>query len=330
MVTEQQNSFIDSLDGIPTPEQAAQLLELTTAQGETAKAETGQPAAGATDVTAIDEAGKQIDTDDLAGLTADNAIILAKDGKHTISFEKLEAARQSAQHYKQQAETALGELERLKVEAQARAATGQQATLVDNQVATAQAAIDAGADPALFGDFSEEALHAGILKLVKSEVNTRVGDVIAKLEPIQQQQEKAAADEHYSAIYQAHPDADSIVESKELAEWIQSQPSFVRESYAGVLNKGTTAEVIELFNQFKQAVNKAPGEVSAESAQAKAKEAVARAKPAAPFSLSDIPGGKTGAADRDAAIANMTGPEMLDEVGNYTPQQLEAFLNRSL
>lgn len=333
MITEQQHSFIDALGGeMPTPEQAAQLLEL--GEGDTAMAETGS-APNAT--AALESAPTNTDnrvTDD-SEINADNAVILAKDGKHTISFDKLVEARQSAQQYRLQAEAAQAELAKLQAEAQARLVNGQAATLVDNQVAAAQAAIDAGEDPSLFGDFSEEQLAAGIQKLIDSQVEQKVNAALSKtLEPIQRQQQTEATNAHYSAIYDKHPDADSIAESKELADWIESQPSFVQSGYRGVLESGTTSEVIELFDRFKAAINRADsngaGEPSNADLKARAKAAVSAATIAPPTSLSDIPGGRPSGATREEAMASMTGPEMLEQMASMSPQQIESFMNRSL
>lgn len=81
---------------------------------------------------------------------------------HAILYEKLEQARQGEQHWKAQAKGTQQALATLKVSAQARADTGQAPTTTDHQVAAAQAAIEAGVDPDIFGDFSEGALAQSI------------------------------------------------------------------------------------------------------------------------------------------------------------------------
>ena len=339
MINEQQESFIQSLDGeVPTPAQAAQLLEMAL-QGETGtNPETGgEPAASTVNGDGpVGEAGKT-DTGSTDELDPANTVILAKDGKHTIGYNKLVEARESAQNYKAQLETAQAELARLQTEAQERAAAGQVATQVDTQVATAQAAIDAGADPAIFGDFSEEALAKGIQTLVEAKVDARVDAILKqKLAPIQQKQQEDATEQHYGAIYEKHPDADSIAESKELAAWIGSQPTFVQAGYKDVLDKGTTDQVIELFDRFKQATGMTQAtaqpdpQKNAAAVKAAAKAAVANAAGTVPTSLSDFPGGRPSGATRAEAMADMTGPELLEDMTNMTPQQIETFLNRSL
>lgn len=326
-----QNEFIQSLNGeIPTPQQAAQLLEMTMQQGDTGT----QPDTSGAPTTATDEgagtqagdAGKTGPNDE--GMNADNTVIMAKDGKHTIGYDKLVDARKGEQHWKSQFDAANAELAALRAQAEARAASGQAPTGADVQVATAQAAIDAGANPDIFGDFSEEAIAKGIQTLVDAKVEAIVAQ---KLEPIQKKQANEEADQHYNAIYSKHPDADSLVESKELADWIGSQPSFVQAGYKDVLDKGTTDQVIELFDRFKQATGSAQARAeSQDEIRARAKSAVAQATPAVPASLSDFPGGRAGGVTRDEVMAGMNGPDMLEAMADMTPQQIDAYLNRRL
>ena len=151
---------------------------------------------------------------------AEKQVLMAKDGVHTIPYEKLTEARSSAQQWQAQAEAAQQELQALRAEAQARADQGQAPTRTDAMVAAAEAAIDAGADPADFGDFSEEALVAGIRKTVSAQVQAEVAKALAPLRKQEQEQqqarERSAVEAHHSAILTAHPDASSVVQSAEL------------------------------------------------------------------------------------------------------------------
>lgn len=351
--TSEQDQFIASLDGDLTPEQAAHLLELgegdtggTSDNGGVPGASRDDGAGAGTGENAEQQAGTGAPADGSVngdGLNSENAVILAKDGKHTISYDKLLEARQG----KQQAEATLqatqaqlaeaqAKLDELQRQAQARADAGETATAVDNQAAAAQAAIDAGVDPALFGDFSEADLAKGIQTLVDMRVGAKVQEALAaidaKLTPIQQERERTAAEEHYGAIYKEHPDADSIYESKELSDWIDAQPSFVRDNYRGVLQAGTTQQVIELFHAFKTGTGgqAATGSAKADPAAA-ARAALAAAKSEVPGSLSDIPGGRPGAgASREEVLASMESTEMLEAMEDMTPEQIERFLDRRL
>lgn len=336
----QQNEFIQALQGDLTPEQAAQLLELGELGDTGAMPDNGGAPDASTDAgdagNAEGDAGTNQPNTEAAAAAGDaepdpaNAVVLAKDGKHTIPYDKLVQAREGEKHWKAQAEAAQRRLDELEADRAARAEAGEAPTKTDNQVAAAQAAIDQGVDPGIFGDFSEEALAKGIATLVANQVEARVSKA---LEPLQAKQATDATKSHYEAIYQAHPDADSIAESKELADWIASQPSFVRSSYEQVFTKGSTTEVIELFDRFKQATGATQQPAAAatdpEAVKAAAKAAIANAPAATPASLTDFPGGRPAGLTKAEALAGMTdGREMLDNMANMTPEQIEDLLNR--
>lgn len=348
------DEFIQSLEGELTPEQARQLIDGYEGDTDDESEEGSAPDASAAkdDNKSEGEASTTEQNNDDAGgeaeepteppeeeLNADNAVVLARDRKHTISYDKLIDAREQAKSERARAEAAearaqaaLQELEALKQAAQARADAGESATAVDKQAAAAEAAIAEGVDPTLFGDFSEEDLTKGINHLINSRVSAQVEAALAKhLMPIQQKHEQSEAEAHYQSIYAAHPDADSIAESKELADWVNAQPSFMRQACKDVLDSGSAQEVIELFDRFKQATGatQADSKSSAADVKAAAKAAVAKAaKAEAPTSLSDIPGGRVGATSRTDAMADMDALELLGAMDDMDLEQIEQFLNR--
>ncbi|MEZ2293944.1 hypothetical protein [Variovorax sp. RCC_210] len=359
------NDFFQNneITGALTPQQAAQLLELASGDTSFGLDDGGAPASTtAADAAASAEAGVANTNSSAAAPAsspapspapapsaapaaapvaepdASHAILLAKDGKHTIPYEKLVQAREGEQHWKAQAETAQRQLADLQTQAQERADAGQAPTKTDNQVAAAQAAIDKGVDPAIFGDFSEEALAKGIQTLVVQQVQEQVQAHVGKaMAPYQQQQQRTAHEAHLDAIYKAHPDADSLVESAELQKWIGAQPSYLQPTLRDVLEKGSTSQVVELFNDFKKAVA-APavaaasgkGQAAATDPMAAAQAAIAAAAPAVPASLSDIPGGRADALSPHERLAAMDPVSMADAMQGMTPAQIDAFLNRSL
>ena len=239
---------------------------------------------------------------------AEKQVLMAKDGVHTIPYEKLTEARSSAQQWQAQAEAAQQELQALRAEAQARADQGQAPTRTDAMVAAAEAAIDAGADPADFGDFSEEALVAGIRKTVSAQVQAEVAKALAPLRKQEQEQqqarERSAVEAHHSAILTAHPDASSVVQSAEMEAWVKAQPSYVQPGIRQVLEEGTTEQVIELISSVKESTG-AVGKGAQGGRQAAAQAAIQRAQSPIPNSLSDIPGGRAGGSSLTDRMASM-------------------------
>ncbi|MHA3112891.1 hypothetical protein [Acinetobacter sp. ANC 4193] len=341
-ITEQQNELIEANGGKPTPELALQLLEQAM-NGETATpAETG----GVPDTTQVQtegttptdgegntqNAGAQAQQQpiDESQLNAENAVVLAKDGKHTIPFEKLAEARSQGQEWKQKYDEAQQQLAHLQAEAQQRKEEGQSATLQDNQASIAQQAIDQGVDPAIFGDFSEKDLAAGIQKLVDDRVAQMVNQSVnAALSPLHQQQQISAEQAHFNEIFTAHPDAESIVESQEFGNWISKQPSFVQSAYQTVLDQGNAAQVVELLGLYKaETQSTQAAQPNNDAVMAAAQQAVKQAQTQVPHSLSDLPAGSPAGVSRDERVAAMSPSQMLEEMSNWTPEQVEEFMNR--
>lgn len=337
MTTTQSEFFLaNAVNGELTDAQMLQMMNLP--EGDTsALLESGLPEAAAKADTTADSTQAKTDEvkNDAAPPDPDpaKAVVLAKDGVHTIPYEKLAEAREGEKHWKAQAEAAAAELAALRAQAEQRAAAGEAPTRTDAAVATAQAAIAQGVDPAIFGDFSEEALAQGIQKLVDMRVQEQVNAALGKaLAPLKEQQETQAVNSHFSAIYKAHPDADSIAESKELADWINAQPSFARAGYQAVLQNGTTEQVIEFFDQFKQATGKAtqqPTDGKPDVAAA-AQAALAKAKAQVPTSLSEIPAGAKAHHDEAEALMEMSDSNALNSFMGKSPEQIRALLERAL
>ena len=323
-ITEQQNEIIENNGGKLTPELAAQLIDQEL-HGDTANAENGsQPAT--TQVT--EENTPKVEGQD-GTLNADNTVILAKDGKHTIPYDKLVEARNGEKEWRQKFDEAQQQLAQLQANAQQRIDNGQAPTTQDSQAAIAQQAIDQGIDPAIFGDFSEEALAAGIQKVVDMRVaamvDQRLKDVLA---PLQQQQAVSAEQAHFTEIFTAHPDAESIVESKEFNTWLDNQPSITKDAYSTVLNKGSASQVVELLGLYKSANQLPQAAQTVDTVRAAAQQAVRQAQTPPPNSLSDLPAGSPAGVSRDERLAAMSPAQLAEEMQGWTPDQVEQFLNR--
>lgn len=336
MTTSHDTNFFDDIDGALTPEQAAQALRLaesgdTGGKPDNGGAPTTTPAADDKSNTGAADAGTTSTSNtDESDIDPTKAVVLAKDGIHHIPFEKLDQARKGEQHWKAQAEAAQQQLDTLKAEAQQRADAGQAATKTDNMVATAEAAIDAGADAALFGDFSEDALKAGITKLVAQQVKAGVQEALA---PMQAKEQVNAANAHLDAIYKAHPNADSIAQSTEFAAWVDAHPSVVRNALWGLFDMktgGTAEQIVETFDAFvKAGAKEVQQQPAATSAAAKAAAAAVKQDP--PSSLTGIPGGRVDGLSPDERMADITGGvELMYAMEGKTPEQITAWLNKQM
>ncbi len=347
------NSFIDENfnDGNWSPEQAAQYLEASM-NGDTAQAESIETPV---DTAAEDEQTETpVDKDDTPATEAPTdtpkntpsdddvegeKVVLARDGIHTIPYEKHVAYREGERAAKEALAAANAELEILRKQNQtpANAAPTQQ----EQDIETAQAAIDAGVSPDYFGDFSEEALAEGINKLigervqeqVKAQVDARVAEA---LKPMQAKEQESALEAHNRTIYEAHQDADSVVESGEFESWKAGQPSYIQASINQVLSQGSADQVVELLNNYKQSTNSTatpakaedtPAKSTAAELKAKAREAIKNTVPAVPASLSDIPGGHKGATNITEQMDSMSAVDLVETMMDWSPEKRNQYLN---
>lgn len=342
-------SFIEQhLDemGELTPEQSATMLNMAL-HGDTADvstSEVGTQADSSEPPTATEEKqgspanvpDTSVDKPNLDNLTADNAVIMAKDGKHTIPFEKLQQARESERLAQLQAQQATAELEKLR-EQMAQSNTPKEQAKLDNQIDIAQQAIDSGFDPKIFGDFDEEGLTKGINTLLAqrtAEIEKQFEQKLQQaLQPVAQKQQLDETQSHYQAIMEAHPDVESMADSQEFANWIGSQPSYAQQAIMGVLQQGTTRDVIEVLNNFKATQAPSPTtqpDKPTTDLKQVAQQQIANTKPNVPSSLSDISGGRAEPSSPEERIANASSVDMLSEMQNWSPEQIEQFLNKGL
>jgi nucleotide-binding universal stress UspA family protein len=352
MTTSQQDSF-ESAGGELSADQLTQMLNAGL-HGDTSAVseEPGGAPATATDpastpaAPAVEAVAKP--GGDAAPAEPDpaNAVVLAKDGKHTIPYEKLEQARQGEQRWKSEAEretaraaAAEAALAELQAQAGQRAADGKAPTETDKLAAQAGAAIEAGADPELFGDYSEEGMRAGLLKLhaatreqLKAELKAELqAEVERELAPLRQHRQASAEEVHSNAIYTAHPDVDSIAQSAEFDAWLKAMPSYAQSAARGVLDGGTTEQVVELFKDYKSATaaSAAPAPKDPPNDPAKAaKEKLAALEVPVPNSLSDIPGGRPGGGTLFERLDSLQGADLFNAMNDLTEEQREGFLNR--
>jgi hypothetical protein len=252
-------------------------------------------------------------------------VILAKDGVHTIGYEKLVEAREAEKAAKARAEVLEAEIATLKS-----AAPTPPAATPAPTAAPAPAEVD-------FGDFSDEAVKKGILEAVEKRVAEALPAKVAEaLAPLQKQQQEAALTTHFKTLYDAHPTMDAMLESKELESWITSQPSFAQTAIRAVLAEGTAPQVVEVFDSFVKATGKtaAPPPTPAPTAPPvdptkAAQAAIDAAADKPPTSLTEIPG-STAQHDEAATLREMSPMALLKRFEGKTPEQIEALMAKAL
>ncbi|MES1923524.1 hypothetical protein MHBO_005108, partial [Bonamia ostreae] len=95
-----------------------------------------------------------------------------------------------------------------------------------------------------------EELLAQRLSDAQSLIDSKVNTYIA---PVQEQVAQMHQTTHMSRITAAHPDANSIAGSDEFTAWIDKLPAWEKRSADSVIKGGTSDEVIELLDYYKEA-----------------------------------------------------------------------------
>lgn len=314
-----------ALDGTLDVDGGAVDVEQPTVEGEQAQAE--QPSQPG-------DKGQPGTTTETEGGEPEGAPIASKSGAYTIPYQKLVDARSERDSWKQQAEQLQAQVQSLSTqqqanlaqaqqEAQTRADAGAAPTAADKTLSAAQDALDQGVDVSIFGDFSEEALAAGIKKLqaqARDELRAELkAEIAQELAPLRQREQQSEANAHVTAIYAAHPDASEVAESAQFQAWREALPSFMRQSVEQVLQQGTTAEVIEVFDSFKASTGKKP------AAQEPAALDVPRRVPA---SLSEVAGAApVDETQQTLQLANNPAA-LMERMSNMTPEQIDALMDR--
>ena len=335
MSTEQEiNEQIENA-GKLDPNLAAALLEMEDAKlnGETVP---GAELGNAPDITqgkTVDPKAAEPATVAAApsndGLNAENAVVMAKDGKHTIPFEKLAEARDEVKEWKQRFEE-----QQAQIAAMQQAAPNASQAQAENNLQTAQALIEAsGNDQAiieLFGDFSEQAIAKAVNTLVQQQLSTQVDAIVQQKlgEITQQQQTLTAQEQHFKSISDTHPDWTSVVESSEFDTWMSKQPSYIQDGINQVFKGGTAQQVNQVLSDYKTQNNLVVNDPVASIKEA-AKQAVNNARSQVPHSLSDLPAGSPTAVSREERLSNLNGAELVEEMGSWTQEQIDAYTLRN-
>ena len=273
---------------------------------ETADSET---TANADDTDSEENADEKETADSEHIENADNTVILAKDGKHTIPYEKLLEARNAEKAIKAELATVKAELDALRQGKKSNQATDE----------TEQVDDDLDNDEEVF--MSQKDLNKFLNDTVAKQVNER-------LKIIEQQQAISVAERHYQEIFAKHPDADSIVESSELANWIAAKPNYVQNAIHQVLKQGTSAEVISLLDDFKKDAKTVPEKRSLDLTkinQAAEKKISQAQKPVAPDTLSNLDGAKT-VSKGQVDYSNLSGSDMLNVFSDKSLDEIEKML----
>jgi hypothetical protein len=308
-----------AVDGKLSDEHTAQMLNLPEGESGIQSPQSGTPEPTVAPVATPEPTAPPAET---PAPTAE-PVILAKDGVHTIEYQKLVDAREEARAAKARADALEAENQALK----STAATP--ATTPAPTVPPVSTDVD-------FGDFSDEAVAKGILAAVEKRVAELLPVKVAEaLAPLERRAAEDIATKHWTTLYTAHPNMDAMLESKELEGWIAGKPSYEQAAIRAVLDGGTTSQVVEVFDSFVKATGKAaeatPQTTPAPTPDpaAAAQAAIDKVKAGAPSSLSEIPG-STAHHDEADAMREMSPTALMKKFDGKSPEQIAALMSKAL
>lgn len=84
------------------------------------------------------------------------------------------------------------------------------------------------------------------------DLQKRVYALSPAVEKLKETEEQRVIRQALKAIKDAHPDFESIINGADLANWIESKPSYKKAIYKQVYDSGTAEDIIDMLNDFKK------------------------------------------------------------------------------
>ncbi|MEF8755948.1 MAG: hypothetical protein V5B60_18780 [Accumulibacter sp.] len=298
-------------------EDQAKLAEGQSIEGEISSV---PPDAAAEDETNPEQ--QQVDPAEASSDPPEAPVVLAKDGKHTIPFEELQAAREQARYWQARAEEALVQRQ---AETPMEPATTppvdlkelrrelREAVFADNETLEAeiQEKIDA--------ELTRRAEEAAYQRIERRDAEARQR---AAEQAVEAAAAKAIADYPFLDHTGQQANHEAIAQVQALSALYANNGSPPDKALADAV-----AKVVKMY------VDPPPPKPDASGAgdiEAKAAAAIAKARSPAPNSMSAIPSASVPHHDEAEAMLNMSPAQLSAKFSKMTPDQIEAAVSRIL
>lgn len=252
--------------------------------------------------------------------------VIAKDGEHTIPYEQLQEARNAAKRWEQIATEAMQKLEAAANEAD-----------VDPQKASADIRdlIKQSSEAWIDSDFEKfeelqvqihEEMQRSATSVAEARVEKMLQEERARTESASEQMlfqsEVAKAQAAHPFLDVASPEGNPLAIELVVAQRDKLIAEGLSPSEA---LKNAVGKVAPLF-QPKEETTK-PTQPQADAAKLAA-DAIAKAKPKAPTSLSEVPAGSSAPHDEAAAMREMSGVKLLNKFGGMSQEKIMELMSR--
>lgn len=252
--------------------------------------------------------------------------VIAKDGEHTIPYEQLQEARNAAKRWEQIATEAMQKLESAAKEADADPQKAS-ADIRDLIKQSSEAWIDSD-----FEKFEElqvqihEEMQRSATSVAEARVEKMLQEERARTESASEQMlfqsEVAKAQAAHPFLDVASPEGNPLAIELVVAQ----RDKFIAEGLSpSEALKNAVGKVAPLF-QPKEETTK-PTQPQADAAKLAA-DAIAKAKPKAPTSLSEVPAGSSAPHDEAAAMREMSGVKLLNKFSGMSQEKIMELMSR--
>lgn len=321
-------------------EDKALLASGGTLQGDTANVDADASATEeSSDPPAAAEAAEDGSKDDATAKTDSEPVVVAKDGKHTIPYSELEAAREQARRLEQ-------ELRELRDQRQASvpavdAKKEEQAAEAAKSVADASAALAdlvRERDDALYSGDSEKA-HSLSLKIIGIQNEQSTKAALAAFEERQKQERAlseqqteeqastAKAQELVAKYTFLNPDSPDV--NQDAIDLVVARRDQLLAS-GMPLSKAIEQAVEKVAPLFSREEKVQPVQTQSADVAKKAAEAIEKAKSAVPTSLSSAPAGASPHHDESESLRAMSGLGLLGKFAGKSPEEIERMISRAI
>ena len=271
------------------------------------------------DADSTDDAEEQGDEGQEAEGQAEEAVVLAKDGKHTIPFDELQKARDAAAFWQAQAEEA-------KQAIQQKREAFEQSQQVDLKSLRKQLRDATLLDDEALIDDLESQIDAELVRVAQATAQQQFSAAMAAANEQAEQRAIASAAESLIAKYPALDHTKPTANAEAIAV-VQALSAM----YANDRPRATALSdaVTKVASMFGMDGNSQP-DLSDASAKADKAIAAAKAKPKVPSSMASIPSAPTPPTDEMQAIGQMSIQQMQDKMMDMPREKILALLARQM
>lgn len=250
---------------------------------------------------------------------AEEAVVLAKDGKHTIPFDELQKARDAAAFWQAQAEEA-------KQAIQQKREAFEQSQQVDLKSLRKQLRDATLLDDEALIDDLESQIDAEMVRVAQATAQQQFSAAMAEANEQAEQRAIASAAESLIAKYPALDHTKPTANAEAIAV-VQALSAM----YANDRPRATALSdaVTKVASMFGMDGNSQP-DLSDAAAKADKAIAAAKARPKVPSSMASIPSAPTPPTDEMQAIGQMSVQQMQDRMMDMPREKILALLARQM